>query len=386
MPQRDLDEAFALAARREESGNRDRAIALLEGLLASGHDGARARFLLASLHDDRPEGQSRAVEHYRQGLALDPADAAARNNLAVALMATGRADEAIAELSTVLTSDPSYGLAAHNLARLAGDQLTDEQLTGLLSRIGGAQGGSEALVRLFRAAGDTGRQDAYETFYSAGHALKNLLGLAGSKVKSLSRRPGLEQPVGLAIADAALTIEKLYGDWTALLKAAKGKALRLVRCDLNLLAGEVVRSFAEGEQPQLTLSPAPAVVLGDPAALREVILNLARNAREAAPQGTVELRASLEPAGKFVRLAVVDDGPGIAPGHLRRIFAPGFTTKPQGSGFGLSIAERIAQSAGGRIEVESLPGRGSIFSLVLPVASETAPRLAARLWPEEFTR
>lgn len=377
-----FEEALRLAGHRADPACRERAVQLLEDLVGEGVAGPRIRFLLASLYDDHPDGLSKAIEHYRAGLQDDPSDSAARNNLAVALMAKGRLDEAIAELSAVLMTDPGYGLAARNLAELVADQLDDPALSALLARLS-AGGSPEALVRLVRAMREQGRQDAFESTYSTGHALKNLVGLAGSKVSALARK--LPEPVSREAKEVAQSLEKAYGEWASFLKAARSVAQRREPCDLCEISRDVARAFPEGQRPALRL-PETLQALGDPAALREAILNLARNAREASPSGAVELSAEEDATGRWVRVQVTDDGPGISPEHLRRIFAPGFTTKPHGSGFGLSIVERIVRAEGGSIEVESRPGKGSRFVLVLPAATATPPRLAPRLAPEEFTR
>ena len=69
---------------------------------------------------------------------------------------------------------------------------------------------------------------------------------------------------------------------------------------------------------------------------------------------------------------IEDTGHGIAPENLTRVFEPGFTTKPpgQGTGLGLAIARRIMENHGGRIEVESTVGKGTLFRLVLPAEKE----------------
>ncbi|HEY3446896.1 MAG TPA: sensor histidine kinase [Myxococcales bacterium] len=373
-----FEEAQAHALHRDEPGRRDKALKLLESLVAEGA-GAHARFLLASLYDDHPDGYPEAIVHYRAGLTLEPKDSAARNNLAVALLATGQAEEAVSTFAGVVLDDPGYGLATQNLAQLALEQLDEPAVSALLLLLA-KDGTGEALGRLLRAAADAGRQEAFGSTYSAGHALKNLIGLAGSKASSLARKvPG--EP---GIKELAQALEKVYLDWAGFLKAARSVAQRREACDLNELATEVAGDFPEGERPRLTLAKATPLALGDPAALREAVLNLARNAREASPQGHVEISTSA--SDHWVRATVADDGPGISPADLKRIFVPGFTTKPQGSGFGLSIADRIARAEGGRIDVESGPGRGSRFHLVLPAATATLPRLAPRLGIEEFTR
>lgn len=107
--------------------------------------------------------------------------------------------------------------------------------------------------------------------------------------------------------------------------------------------------------------------------LCQVFLNLLLNAAHAIPEGRpgdheVCVRATTQ--GGFVTVVVQDDGTGIAPEVLPRIFDPFYTTKPvgKGTGLGLSITRRIVEEIGGRIEVESSLGRGSLFRILLPAA------------------
>jgi CheY-like chemotaxis protein len=110
---------------------------------------------------------------------------------------------------------------------------------------------------------------------------------------------------------------------------------------------------------------------GHPSRLGQVFLNLLVNAAHAIPMGAasehrVTVRTSCS-AGQ-VRIEISDTGVGIDPEHLVRLFDPFFTTKPvgQGTGLGLFICKRIVHEHGGELEVESEPGRGSTFRVVLP--------------------
>ena len=109
-------------------------------------------------------------------------------------------------------------------------------------------------------------------------------------------------------------------------------------------------------------------VNGDPTLLRQAFLNLALNACQAMPNGGA-LRIRAEPArGRRIAVTVEDTGAGIAPEHLSRIFDLYFTTRPNGSGIGLSMVYRTVQMHDGEIEVESTPGAGTIFTVLLPRA------------------
>src|SRR5204863_6279599 len=123
-------------------------------------------------------------------------------------------------------------------------------------------------------------------------------------------------------------------------------------------------------------------VNGDPAMLRQAFLNLALNACQAMPDGgTLRIRcesvrpsrASARPEqaearGRRVAIVFSDTGVGIAPADLQRIFDLYFTTKEKGSGIGLSMVYRTVQMHDGEIEVQSTPGAGTTFRLLLPQA------------------
>ncbi|EXJ15558.1 sensor histidine kinase [Imhoffiella purpurea] len=113
------------------------------------------------------------------------------------------------------------------------------------------------------------------------------------------------------------------------------------------------------------------ILSGKPGEINQVILNLLVNASQAIRNfGEIHIETAL--IGKEVRLTVTDDGPGIGPENLDRVFTPFFTTKPsgQGTGLGLSISRDIVHAHGGRIELSSEPGDGARFSVFLPLPTE----------------
>ncbi|OLC82711.1 MAG: hypothetical protein AUH72_06075 [Acidobacteria bacterium 13_1_40CM_4_65_8] len=131
----------------------------------------------------------------------------------------------------------------------------------------------------------------------------------------------------------------------------------------------IVRPEAEraGVALEVTCDDAPDVN-GDPAMLRQAFLNLAQNACQAMPQGGT-LRIRCEAASDHrVSIAFTDSGIGIKPEHLQRIFDLYFTTREKGSGIGLSMVYRTVQMHDGEIEVQSTPGAGTTFRVLLPQA------------------
>jgi two-component system sensor kinase FixL len=121
---------------------------------------------------------------------------------------------------------------------------------------------------------------------------------------------------------------------------------------------------------ELALDPAGPVVRIDAISIEQVLHNLLRNAAEAlqGQEGArITVRTRAEGAGAQVE--VVDNGPGIAPEQLARVFQPFFTTKEGGMGLGLSLCERLVENIGGRIEAQSVPGEGSVFTVQLKKAA-----------------
>jgi signal transduction histidine kinase len=106
----------------------------------------------------------------------------------------------------------------------------------------------------------------------------------------------------------------------------------------------------------------------DPALLRQAVLNLALNACQAMESGGTLTMSARSGPGQFATLEVHDTGPGLTPDQLDRVFDLYYTTKPGGSGIGLSMVYRITQLHGGEVEVESMPGRETTFRLRLPLA------------------
>jgi signal transduction histidine kinase len=113
-------------------------------------------------------------------------------------------------------------------------------------------------------------------------------------------------------------------------------------------------------------------IMADPQQMQQVFVNIVMNAQQAMPQGgrlTIETWVE----GETVAVAFTDEGVGIPQEHQHRIFDPFFTTKEpgEGTGLGLSVSYGIVQRHGGRLQVESQVGRGSTFTLYLPVTQGT---------------
>jgi signal transduction histidine kinase len=109
-------------------------------------------------------------------------------------------------------------------------------------------------------------------------------------------------------------------------------------------------------------------VIGQRDRLKQALLNIATNALEAMPEGG-KLAMALDTVNGHARIAIRDNGPGIAPESLAKIYGMYFTTKTGGTGIGLYVARSVVESHGGNIEVDTQPGMGTCFTVSLPLSA-----------------
>ncbi len=175
---------------------------------------------------------------------------------------------------------------------------------------------------------------------------------------------------------------------------AKMPAPQLQRVDLN----EVVRGALKVLQVQLDAPGGPPItselelaenlstIHADPELLHRAVQNLVLNALDAMPAGgKLTLRTAQRdgPAG-YALLEVADSGTGLTKEEVERLFTPYYTTKQHGTGLGLAIVQSVVSDHGGRISVESEPGRGSTFRIELPVRGKEGEPKAGDSGPSEI--
>lgn len=192
------------------------------------------------------------------------------------------------------------------------------------------------------------------------HEIRNPLTGIRSAAQMLRQDPSLADELGLVIEEEVLRLNQLCEDF---LDFARPIQLALKPVDLENLALRVVRLLtpefeADEKELRLTVLQAGASTLLDERRVEQVLLNLVRNAREAsAPGQPVELVVT--DRGFQVR----DRGCGIEGDSLSQLGTPFFTTKPHGTGLGLSTVRKIVDAHGAHLRVESQPGMGSTFSI-----------------------
>lgn len=186
-------------------------------------------------------------------------------------------------------------------------------------------------------------------------------------------------PASQPLGEAERSLNRAVRLTRQLLTFARGGEPIKEDVSIGQLVEEVAHFDLTGSNVSLTVESAPGLwrVEADKGQLQQVISNLTINAREAMPDGgnlhitlaNEEVGANANPTlrpGRYVRLTVRDEGTGIEPKHLNRIFDPYFTTKHTGSGLGLATTYSIVNRHGGHIGVESTPGQGSTFTLHFP--------------------
>lgn len=228
------------------------------------------------------------------------------------------------------------------------------------------------------------------------HDLNNFFSVIKGNLQLLRRR--LQQgrlEVGGYIDSAEEGLDKATGLTRRILAFARRQPLLTEVVDpANLIAGmlDLIRRSVGDRVAVRTALESHSLTRCDPGQMEAILLNLAINARDAMPQGgtllistrdlamTADTDVSL-PAGGYVELSVHDDGAGMSDEVRRHALEPFFTTKPpgQGTGLGLSTAFSYIRQSGGRLSVESSPGKGTRIVILLPREAASAPVANAKV-------
>jgi two-component system OmpR family sensor kinase len=178
------------------------------------------------------------------------------------------------------------------------------------------------------------------------------------------------------IASEADRLERLVGDVLDLAKLQAHRfTVRQEEVDVGRVLDHAYSAFTEEARRReidyrLDADAEPPVILSDGDRVLQVISNLLSNAFRWTPDGG-HIELGLAAANGAVRVEVSDSGPGVRSEDRARIFEPFISTDVNGTGLGLPIANELALALGGRIELDSAPGEGSRFRLVLPVPADS---------------
>jgi signal transduction histidine kinase len=215
------------------------------------------------------------------------------------------------------------------------------------------------------------------------HELNNPIGIILSRIELMLLEADDQPVAGDSRADLQVLhrhAQRLSQITQGLLSFGRERQRAPLPLDLNevveetlLLAGKQLGHV--GIHVLTTLDTGLPRILGDTTALEQVLINLVLNARDAMPTGgTLRIETSLAPAqSDAIRLVVSDTGSGMLPEVLAKLGQSFFTTKPQGSGLGLSVSFTIIREHGGTVDVRSEPGHGTVFTIVFPPLPDRSP-------------
>lgn len=258
----------------------------------------------------------------------------------------------------------AFALFSETSAKLSeAYQELQNQVAGLSAELATANGELARRERL-SALGEMAAQLA--------HQLRTPLAAALLYVGHLAR-PNLAEVDRLRFAEKTLMrlryLERLVQDMLSFVRGQQGIADAVAVKGLLDELEQVIEPQAslQGVALEVARVPEQLTVWADRPAILGALINLMENALQVSPPGsTIRLQASSHDS-PFVAFRVEDQGPGIADDIKPRLFEPFFTTRGEGSGLGLAIVKQTAEAHGGWVEVESEPGKGSAFTLCLPI-------------------
>jgi len=214
------------------------------------------------------------------------------------------------------------------------------------------------------------------------HEIRNPLGSIEGAVQILGR-PQLPEETRQEFTDLAYReVVRLKGLLTNFLEFARPQPPRILSSEIGLLLESVAKLASETATMakvavRVGCAEALPPVCVDPEQIKQVLLNLVINAVQATPNGgQISLRADRD--GDWVRIEVEDEGVGIPPENIERVFDPFFTTRSSGTGLGLSISYQIVSQHGGHIAARANRQRGMTFSVTLPISETATVELVAR--------
>lgn len=383
--------AIHLAPRRShDQCIRDEVLALLTALDAFEGDFS-ADLLLASFLDDELDDYAtieKTIAAYTSAIRKMPRSATAYNNLGVIALRQGQIEAAERSFIQALVVDEGHLMAQRNLARVIHARGSSRQVEKTIERMLEHGVSFHVVSDLLFATIEIAREDVQHGVAEKGHKLKNLLGVLGSRLRSVRKRSVGE--VRTKVDRVYEEFSNVYDEWASYLRTLredpafefKKRIVWLDRIDINRMIKDAVNVV---DYPvSFELNAMLPDVRGKRGLLIEAIVNVLRNAVEADPKTTIHITSALIQNGKWVQLILEDSGPGIATQDLRLVRQAGFTTKKDGNGLGLSFCERVVEAHGGRLQLSSKANRGTRVEIHLPVQLDSQARY--RLLQTPFAR
>jgi signal transduction histidine kinase len=298
-------------------------------------------------------------------------------------LANGLLIVAMAMLPTTIVGpaldEPAYTVAV--LVGIAWNLIVLHQMAGKLAVAAERTGDSYACLREERVVEAEAQLRRLQSVGAkVAHELKNPLASIKGLCQLVARTPDSERTQErLAVVSSEIArMETILGEYLSFSRPLEDLAPEAI--DLSAIARDVLDVLAgRADQAGVALSfegdGLPAK--GDPRRLKEALLNLVANAIEASGNGTT-VRVRARRVDRAVVLDVVDSGRGIAPEHLERLGTSFFTTRENGTGLGVVLAQGVIAQHGGTLAYQSALGRGTTATITLPVDAPPAPEPTAR--------
>jgi two-component system phosphate regulon sensor histidine kinase PhoR len=256
------------------------------------------------------------------------------------------------------------------------------------SKLGAEEGGTVLSVRDISERARLERMKD-EFVLTASHELRSPLtsvqGFAELLMLERDRLSSKQAETVEIILDNTRHLGRLLNDLLDLARSDAGRlSISPVSTDPGPLVSDAARTMrarteARGQTLECVIEPDLPRISVEPDRIRQVLINLLTNAHEYSPDGAA-IRIEARRAVNGIAIVVTDNGPGIAPNHLEHIFDrfvrgdAGLTQRVSGTGLGLAISRSLVELHGGLIHVESHPGHGSTFRVVLPAIRDRSPR------------
>jgi signal transduction histidine kinase len=224
---------------------------------------------------------------------------------------------------------------------------------------------------------------------SVAHEIRNPLALIGGFARRLGAKlSGDLKEYSNIIVEEVQRLEDILKDTLSFVKTSK---IEKKEVNLNELLDNIVSLLEPTVNDKgniITKEVEPGLTVhGDKYRIKEALLNIVTNANEATDKGRITVRAfRTDPAevGYSTTIEIEDTGCGVKEEDMERIFDPFFTTRPAGTGLGLSITKRIIEEHEGKIELESVRGKGAIFRILLPHSDQGRPENEEQSEKEEI--
>jgi signal transduction histidine kinase len=271
------------------------------------------------------------------------------------------------------------GLAAHGYGSIVAPSLRRKWIDDEVNRRVGTSITTER-----RAIESKNQRSLEELSASIAHEIRNPITAAKSLVQQMGEDPASSENVEYARV-ALEELDRVERSISHLLRFARDEEVRLQEMQMKEVVESALETLRDRIQKQgvdvKSELDSEGAMKGDPEKLRRVVINLISNALDAldhskTPSPRVEVHAGENFARTEVWVRVLDNGPGIDPAKLQKIWNPFYTSKSNGTGLGLAISRKLIEAHGGTIEVRSEPALGTEFTIVLPKSKPVAETIS----------